>query len=113
MDILYSLPPEIYLKQIPDTIKHLMSPYYFYLLRCRDNSLYAGITTDVTRRLQEHNSLNSKAKGSKYVRSHRPANLVYQEKLSSKSNALKREAEVKKWKKQKKEALILKRNVPS
>ncbi len=113
MNILYSLPPEIYPKRIPGTINHLMSPYYFYLLRCRDNSLYAGITTDVTRRLHQHNSLNSKAKGSKYVRSRRPANLVYQEKLSSKSKALKRESEVKKWTKQEKEAFISKEHAPS
>lgn len=86
-----------------------MAVYYFYFLRCRDNSLYAGITSDVKRRLHEHNSMTSK--GSKYVRSRQPAKLVYQEKLSSKSKALKREAEVKKWKKQRKETLISKRHI--
>lgn len=88
-----------------------MSIYFFYLLRCNDGSLYAGITTDVTRRLVEHNSASTKA--SKYTRSRQPVKMVYQEKLSSRSKALKREAEVKKWKKQKKEALILKWNVNS
>jgi putative endonuclease len=88
-----------------------MSPYYFYLLRCRDNSLYSGITTDLTRRLQEHNSPGGK--GSKYVHSRLPAELVYQEKLSSKSEALKREAEVKKWRRSKKLTLINESRMPS
>jgi putative endonuclease len=81
-----------------------MSTYYFYLLRCRDNSLYAGITTDLARRLGEHNSTTGK--GSKYVRSRQPAQLVYQEKFASKSKALKREVEVKRLHKTKKEQLV-------
>ncbi len=81
-----------------------MSIYFFYLLRCNDGSLYAGITTDVTRRLVEHNSASIKA--SKYTRSRQPVKMVYQEKLSSRSKALKRKAEVKKWRKTQKEKLI-------
>ncbi|MBP6994356.1 GIY-YIG nuclease family protein [Candidatus Woesebacteria bacterium] len=88
-----------------------MATYYFYLIRCADNSLYAGITADLARRLLEHNSQS--AKGSKYVRSRQPARLVYQEKFSSKSEALKRESEVKKWTKQEKEAFISKEHAPS
>lgn len=85
-----------------------MQTYYFYLIRCSDDSLYSGVTTDLSRRLLEHNSQS--IRGSKYVRSRQPAILVYHEKLSSKSKALKREAAVKKWSKEMKEQLVM-RNV--
>lgn len=78
--------------------------YIFYILRCSDNSLYCGITNDVEHRLKEHNL----GKGSKYVRSRIPAVLVYSEEYLDISSVLKREAEVKKWSKTKKEALICK-----
>lgn len=66
--------------------------YYVYILRCSDNSLYTGITTDIKKRVAEHNN----GKGSKYVRSRLPAEVVYSEKLGSKSDALKREIDIKK-----------------
>ncbi len=78
--------------------------YYFYILRCSDNSLYSGITKDPQRRVKEHNFDNAKA--SKYTRARRPVKLVYTEKCKSKESALKREAEVKSWEKKKKEALV-------
>lgn len=78
------------------------SPYYFYMLRCADSSLYCGITNDVQSRLKEHNV----GKGSKYVRSRLPATLVYAEEHADISSALKREAEVRKWSKIRKEELI-------
>ena len=78
--------------------------YFFYLLRCRDNSLYAGSTNDLKRRINEHNSVNSKA--SKYIKAHRPIRLVYFEKFRSPQKAMAREREVKKWKKEKKEELV-------
>lgn len=78
--------------------------YYFYLLRCADNSLYSGISTNPHRRAEEHNYNNAKA--SKYTRSRRPVKLVYIEECVDKSTALKREAAVKKWPKAKKEALL-------
>ncbi len=78
------------------------SPYYFYMLRCADNSLYCGITNDVQSRLKEHNA----SKGSKYVRSRLPATLAYAEEYTDISRALKREAEVKKWSKIRKEELV-------
>lgn len=80
--------------------------YNFYILRCSDNSLYSGITTDLDKRLKEHNSV--RGRGAKYTRAKRPVVLVYSEKMSSRSLALIREAEVKKWPKDKKEKLILK-----
>ncbi|MEA2020387.1 MAG: GIY-YIG nuclease family protein [Patescibacteria group bacterium] len=78
--------------------------YYFYILRCSDNSLYSGVTTNPKRRVKEHNFDNVKA--SKYTRARRPVKLVYTEKHKSKESALKREAEVKSWKKKEKEKLI-------
>ena len=62
-----------------------------YILRCGDGSLYTGITTDVERRLEEHRS----CKGAKYTRSRGPLELAYVEDCVDKSDALKREYEIK------------------
>jgi putative endonuclease len=78
--------------------------HYFYILRCSDNSLYSGKTSNLKRRVEEHNS--SRLKSAKYTKSRRPVTLVYSEKFSTLSDALKREWEVKTWKKVRKEALI-------
>ncbi len=77
--------------------------YYLYILRCSDNSLYCGQTNDLKRRVEEHNSDNSK---SKYTRVRRPAKLVYFEKYKTINKALKREFEIKQMTKAKKELLI-------
>ena len=58
--------------------------WYFYVLLCSDKSLYAGITTDLKRRLDEH---NSKSKGAKYTKVRRPVELVYQMEFSNRSLA--------------------------
>lgn len=79
------------------------SPWFIYLLRCADNSLYAGITTDLSRRLHEHNNLS---KGAKYTRARRPVELVYFESEVNKSLASKREYQLRKQNKSKKEALV-------
>lgn len=78
--------------------------YYFYILRCKDNSLYCGQTNDLERRVREHNF--DKKRSAKYLRGKTPARLVYFEEFPTKSEALKREAEIKKWAKNKKEALV-------
>jgi putative endonuclease len=80
-----------------------MSSWYVYMVRCADNSLYTGITTDIDRRIDEHN--NGK-KAAAYTRSRRPVILVYMEKCLDKSDASKREYELKELKKQEKEAMI-------
>ena len=67
--------------------------YYLYILLCSDNSLYTGITNDLVARMKTH----SAGKGSKYVRAHSPFKLIYKEKFKTKSEALKREAEIKTW----------------
>jgi len=78
--------------------------YYFYMVRCFDNSLYCGKTNDLKRRLKDHNS-NSK-KSAKYTRARGPVQLVYNEPYESASKALRREYEVKQWSKEKKEELV-------
>lgn len=79
------------------------SSWFVYLLRCHDNSLYCGVTTDVVRREQEHNHGN---KGAKYTRVRRPVSLVYVEAANNRSEACQHEARLKKLSKLKKEALI-------
>ncbi len=76
------------------------------MLRCADNSLYTGITTDIARRVDEHNGLGAKGSGAKYTRMRQPVELVYQEQLASRSEAGKREAALKKLPKQQKERLV-------
>lgn len=79
--------------------------WYVYILRCSDNSLYTGITTDITRRIKEHN--NSNKLGAKYTRVRRPVTLAYNEEHVSRSAASKREYQLKKLTKQQKERLII------
>ena len=62
--------------------------WYLYVVRCRDDSLYTGITVDVERRVHEH---NTSRRGAKYTRSKRPVTLIYSEALSDRSSAQKRE----------------------
>ena len=76
--------------------------WYVYLLRCGDGSLYCGITDDVSRRLEAHTA----GKGAKYTRSRLPVELVYQEEVPDRSAALRREAAIKKLKRQEKLRLI-------
>ena len=80
------------------------SEWYVYVLRCVDNSLYTGITTDVERRVAEHNT-NDRL-GARYTRVRRPVSLVYKESCDSRSSAAQRENEIKKLPKSDKEALI-------
>lgn len=77
--------------------------YTLYILKCNDGSLYTGITNDLENRLETH----SKKKGSKYVASRLPFELIYQETLPSKSDALKREHAIKAMTRQEKLDLIV------
>ena len=65
--------------------------YVVYILRCGDGSLYTGVTTDLERRLREHNS----GRGAKYTRSRLPVAPVYWEKAPDKPTALRRELAIK------------------
>ena len=76
--------------------------YYLYLLQCKDKSLYTGITTDLERRFKEHKDKI----GGHYTRSHAVEKIVHTELFKTKSAALKREAEIKSWKRKEKLTLI-------
>ena len=67
--------------------------WYVYIVKCSDNSLYTGITVDLERRVEEH---NTSKKGAKYTKSRRPVHLVYSEKQQDRSSASKRESAIKK-----------------
>jgi putative endonuclease len=75
-----------------------------YIIRCCDDSLYTGISTDVAKRMSVHQSCSLKA--SKYVRSRYPIQLVYQAEIGSKSEASRAEVLIKKLSKRQKEALV-------
>ncbi len=77
-------------------------PHFFYLARCNDGSLYAGTCVDIAARQNKHNN----GTGAKYTRSRLPIKIIYQEEFQTKSDALKREAFVKTWTKQRKESLV-------
>ena len=76
--------------------------WYLYILRCRCGELYTGITTDVEKRLQQHNC----GKGAKFTRGRGPLELVYREECGAHSAALKREMEIKALTRTQKLALI-------
>jgi putative endonuclease len=80
------------------------SPWFVYILRCADSSLYTGITTDIDKRLKQHNGIEKN--GAKYTRSRQPVELVYQEYSASRAAACKREHMIKNLKKSEKERLI-------
>jgi len=77
--------------------------YFVYILECSDKSLYTGITTDVKKRLDEH---NTSEKGAKYTKARRPVTLRYFEKSENRSSASKREYEIKKLPRTKKLQLV-------
>ena len=78
--------------------------WLIYILECRDGSLYCGITNNIEKRLKQHKG--EIKGGAKYTRSHLPCKLVYKEKSASRSEALKREAIIKKMSKVEKQTLI-------
>jgi len=78
-------------------------PWFVYMLRCSDNSLYTGITKDIERRVLEH---NSEAGGAKYTRARRPVVLVYLEPGPTRSAVCRREHQIKKMNVRQKKSLI-------
>jgi putative endonuclease len=68
--------------------------WFVYMLRCADGTLYTGVTTDLERRVAEHNGLTktADAKGAKYTKARRPVELVYQEVVAGRGEAANREA---------------------
>jgi len=76
--------------------------HYVYVLRCADDTLYTGYTTDVERRVSEHNA----GEGAKYTRGRTPVECVHVERFESKSAAMSREYEIKQLSRAKKERLV-------
>ena len=76
--------------------------WFVYILRCADDSLYTGITTDLNRRCEQHNA----GTASRYTRSRLPVSMVYHEVQATRSLALKRELEIKAMSRKVKEELI-------
>ncbi len=76
--------------------------YFVYLLECGDKSIYTGITTDVARRFNEHKA----GVGGNYTRSRHTVRILYTERYATRSEALKRESEIKGWNRQQKLDLI-------
>ena len=76
--------------------------HYVYLLRCADNSLYVGETSDLQTREHDHNE----GRGGSYTAKRRPVMIVYAEQYSSRQDALRRERQIKRWSLKKKEMLV-------
>ena len=79
-----------------------MKPWYLYIVLCSDTSLYTGITTNIKRRIKEHNS----GYGAKYTRGRGPVQLVHLRQFKNRSDATKAEIKVKKLKRRQKIKLI-------
>lgn len=77
--------------------------WFVYLLRCDDQSLYCGVTTDLERRVKEH---NESPKGAKYTRVRRPVSLAFSQTAINRSEACQLEAKIKKLSKVNKERLV-------
>jgi putative endonuclease len=78
------------------------SQWFVYVLRCADLSLYTGVTTDVGRRVRQHNA----GTASRYTRARLPVTLAYREPSGDRCDALRREAAIKRLTRQAKERLI-------
>jgi putative endonuclease len=77
--------------------------WFVYMLRCSDDTLYTGVTTDVARRVSEHNGTT---KGAKYTKARQPVELVYFKKAKDRSSAQIKEAELRKLTRSQKIELI-------
>ena len=78
------------------------SIWHVYMVRCSDGTLYTGITNDLEKRIEAHNSGKD---GARYTRARRPVTLVYSEQVQSKSAAARLEYRIKKLRRSKKELL--------
>jgi predicted GIY-YIG superfamily endonuclease len=83
--------------------------HFVYIVRCGDGTLYTGYALDPAARARVHNS----GRGARYTASRRPVRLVHAESFRSKSAALKRECELKRWTRAKKEALVAGNRFPA
>lgn len=84
-----------------DTLSTEM-PYFVYLIECEGRSIYTGIATDVARRFEEHRA----GKGARYTRAHKVKRVLYTEKYTTRSEASRREAEIKRLSREEKLNLV-------
>jgi len=77
-------------------------PWFLYIVRCRDDSLYVGVSNDVEERVKRHNN----GTGARFTAGRRPVKLVYIEEHPNQRLAMSREAKIKKWRREKKKQLI-------
>ncbi|MBX2858902.1 MAG: GIY-YIG nuclease family protein [Cellvibrionaceae bacterium] len=82
----------------------MLTLWSVYILECADGSFYTGVTTDIDRRIIEHN--NNTGRGARYTRGRGPVKLSYIEPQESQSCACKREAQIKRLKRKQKKQLI-------
>lgn len=84
--------------------------HFVYIAKCSDDTLYTGYTTDLVKRLAEHNgeghTVSAKSAGAKYTRGRRPVSIVHSEKFETRSEAMQREYAVKQLKRIEKDGLI-------
>ena len=80
-----------------------MKFYYVYILKCNDNSLYVGITSDIERRVMEHNAGKYPEA---YTDSRRPVSLAFYQDFTEPNQAIEFEKKIKKWSREKKQCLI-------
>ena len=78
-----------------------LKPWFVYLVRCRDGSIYTGITDDIEARLKKHNA----GRGARYTAQRRPVILLHSETMPNQGSAMRREAQIKRWGKAQKECL--------
>ena len=109
LDLLTPLSEEAKAKEaaVLKLMRQVAEPWFVYILRCGDGSLYTGIAKDVGRRLEQHNG----GTASRYTRGRLPVRLEYQERQPNQSMALKRESAIKALSRKAKEALIRLPNV--
>ena len=91
-------------EQSRDEVETTTMPYLVYILRTSSNTLYIGQTNNLEKRIQEHK--NKSSKSAKYIRYFSSFDLVYTESYSTRKEAMQREAQLKKWSRKKKDALI-------
>lgn len=82
-----------------------MSSWYVYMLVCADGTYYTGVTTDVSRRVSEHNGAGAARKGAKYTQARRPVRLVYSEVAAGRGAAQEREHALRQLNRREKEQL--------
>ena len=90
--------------EVVSSVKEARQTWYIYLIRCSDETLYTGISTDVNRRLIEHQT--DRVRGARYLRGRGPLRLVFHRKIGDRSVALRLEIKIKRLNRAAKEQLI-------